>query len=591
MRIRGLGVIEDAVLDFSPGFNAVTGETGAGKTMVVTGLGLLFGGRSDAALVRPGSDRALVEGHVLLDAESPAARRAVDAGAELEAVDTAGGTGTERELIIARAVSPEGRSRAHVGGQSVPVGVLGSLADDLIATHGQSTQQRLLQASRQRDVLDRYAGDAVAESLAAYRTAYERLRTVEATLDELTTRARERAQEADLLRLGLAEIERVQPEPGEDEALTAEADRLSYADLLRTAAPDGHLALAGDPDANTEIDALGLIGAARHSLDGARGHDSALADLAQRLDEVSWLLTDLATDLASYAAGVDADPGRLAEVQERRAQLTALTRKYGPAIADVLAWSETAGIRLLELEGDDDRIDALRAEAEDMRGRLADLATLISTARAAAAEKFAAAVTDELTELAMPHARIQVVVAQRDAPSGDPGTALLVGERWLAFGPHGVDEVELRLAPHPGAPFLPIGKGASGGELSRVMLAIEVVFAGADPVPTFVFDEVDAGIGGRAAVEVGRRLARLARVAQVIVVTHLPQVAAFADRHLVVRKDDDGAITRSGVTVLDDAERRRELARMLAGVDDSEIGQAHAEELLTAAARDRDSVG
>jgi DNA repair protein RecN (Recombination protein N) len=244
---------------------------------------------------------------------------------------------------------------------------------------------------------------------------------------------------------------------------------------------------------------------------------------------------------------------------------------------------------LLELEGDDDRIEGLGAEASELRARLADLAALISAARAAAAEKFAAAVTDELTELAMPHARVQVVVGQREAAAGPDGSdgALLVAERWLAFGPHGVDDVEVRLAPHPGAPFLPIGKGASGGELSRVMLAIEVVFAGADPVPTFVFDEVDAGIGGRAAVEVGRRLARLARVAQVIVVTHLPQVAAFADRHLVVRKDDGGQITRSGVTVLDDAERRRELARMLAGVDDSEIGQAHAEELLTAAAHDR----
>ena len=327
---------------------------------------------------------------------------------------------------------------------------------------------------------------------------------------------------------------------------------------------------------------LHLVTAATLALDAALYHDPALAALAQRLDEASFLLSDVSTDLAAYADGIEADPRRLADVQQRIADLTSLMRKYGPKLGDVLSWASQGSLRLAELEGDDDRIEALAAERIEARAELAALAARVSRGRSAAAEKFAAAVTTELAELAMPHARIEVPVTQREAADG-----LDVDGRTVAFGPSGVDDVEIRLAPHPGAPFLPIAKGASGGELSRVMLAVEVVFAGSDPVPTFVFDEVDAGVGGKAAVEVGRRLARLARTSQVVVVTHLPQVAAFADRQLVVRKADDGSVTRSGVTVLDEAERRRELARMLAGLEESELGQAHADELLRAAAADR----
>ncbi|NUP45878.1 MAG: DNA repair protein RecN [Catenulispora sp.] len=580
MRIRGLGVIEDAVLELSPGFTAVTGETGAGKTMVVTGLGLLFGGRSDSALVRPGAERASVEGRLLVDPKGPAGRAAADHGAELEPV------GRDRaELIVSRSVSLEGRSRASLGGAAVPIGVLGGLADDLVAMHGQSAQQSLLQPARQRQALDRYAGPAVAEPLAEYKACYERLKKIEATLDELTTRARERAQEADLLRFGLAEVERLEPVPGEDEELAAEAERLGHADTLRTASGGAHMALTGSPDDPASINALSLLTEAARALEGARGHDPALAELAGRLDEASFLLADVSTDLAAYTDSIEADPRRLADVQQRISDLNSLMRKYGPKLTDVIAWASTGALRLAELEGDDDRIAALSEERLTVRAELSELAARVSSGRAQAAEKFAAAVTTELAELAMPHARIEVPVTQKDSKDNTEG--LDFDGRTVAFGPTGVDDVELRLAPHPGAPFLPIAKGASGGELSRVMLAVEVVFAGSDPVPTFVFDEVDAGVGGKAAVEVGRRLARLARSAQVVVVTHLPQVAAFADRQLVVRKANDGSVTRSGVTVLDDAERRRELARMLAGLEESELGQAHADELLQAAAADR----
>jgi len=579
MRIRGLGVIEDAVLELSPGFTAVTGETGAGKTMVVTGLGLLFGGRSDSALVRPGAERASVEGRLVVDPKGAAGLAAAEAGAELEPVGK-----DKAELIIARSVSSEGRSRASLGGAAVPIGVLGGLADDLVAMHGQSAQQSLLQPARQRQALDRYAGPAVAEPLAEYKACFDRLKKIETTLDELTTRARERAQEADLLRFGLAEVERLEPLEGEDVELDAESERLGHADTLRTASGGAHMALAGSPDDPASINALSLVSDATRALEAARGHDPALAELAQRLDEASFLLADVSTELAAYADSIEADPRRLADVQQRISDLNSLMRKYGPTLSDVIAWASDGSLRLSELEGDDDRIAALTEERTAAREELAGHGARVSAARSQAADKFAAAVTTELAELAMPHARVEVPVTQKDSADG---LELEPGGRTVAFGPTGVDDVEIRLAPHPGAPFLPIAKGASGGELSRVMLAVEVVFAGSDPVPTFVFDEVDAGVGGKAAVEVGRRLARLARSAQVVVVTHLPQVAAFADRQLVVKKANDGLVTRSGVVVLDDAARRRELARMLAGLEESELGQAHADELLQAAAADR----
>jgi len=573
MRIRGLGVIEDAVLEFSPGLTVLTGETGAGKTMVLTGLSLLLGGRADAALVRPGDGRAVVEGRVAVAPAGTVAERAINAGAELD----------DGALIVSRTVTAEGRSRAHLGGRAVPASLVGDLAADLVAVHGQSDQQRLLLPARQRASLDRYAGDAVAVPLARYAAAYLALRVVERELTEITTRARERAQEADLLRLGLEEIAAVQPRAGEEAGLAAEVDRLAHADALRGAAETAHAALLGDPaDPTTSAsDAVSLVGAARRELDRTRDHDRALGDLAERLAEASYLLSDVAADLASYAAGVETDPARLAAVQERQAALATLTRKYGDTAAEVVAWAQRAAARLAGLEGDDERVGELRAERDRLRAELAAAAGEVSAARSAAAERFGKEVSTELADLAMPHARLTVAVTQAEAANDRDGA--LVGGRRLVYGATGVDEVELLLAPHPGAPERPLAKGASGGELSRVMLAVEVVFAGADPVPTFVFDEVDAGVGGKAAVEVGRRLARLARSAQVVVVTHLPQVAAFADRHLVVVKSSDGTVTRTGVKGLDDEGRVQELSRMLAGLEGSDLAKAHAEELLAAA--------
>ncbi|WP_274562656.1 DNA repair protein RecN [Streptomyces spiramyceticus] len=572
MRIRSLGVIDDAVVELSPGFTAVTGETGAGKTMVVTSLGLLLGGRADPALVRIGAKAAVVEGRITLPADAPAAVRAAEAGAELD----------DGALLVSRTVSAEGRSRAHVGGRSVPVGLLAELADDLVAVHGQTDQQGLLRPARQRQALDRYAGDAVAVPHAKYAAAYRRLRTVAVELDELTTRARERAQEADLLRFGLEEIAGVEPLAGEDVELAAEAERLGHAEALASAASVAHAALAGNPEDPESVDATTLVAGAHRALDAVRAHDPALAVLAERIGEIGILLGDVAGELAGYADNLDADPLRLSAVEERRAALNQLTRKYGEDISAVLAWAQESAARLTELEGDDDRIGELTAERDALRGELAGLAQALTDARTDAAQRFADAVTAELASLAMPHARVSIDIRQVE----DRENGIEVGGRLVAYGSSGADEVELLLAPHPGAQPRPIAKGASGGELSRVMLAVEVVFAGSDPVPTYLFDEVDAGVGGKAAVEVGRRLAKLAKSAQVVVVTHLPQVAAFADRQLLVEKTNDGSVTRSGVTVLEGEARVRELSRMLAGQEDSETARAHAEELLAAARAD-----
>ncbi|GAA3369623.1 DNA repair protein RecN [Streptomyces sannanensis] len=571
MRIRSLGVIDDAVVELSPGFTAVTGETGAGKTMVVTSLGLLLGGRADPALVRFGAASAVVEGRISVSADAAAAVRAEEAGAELD----------DGALLVSRTISAEGRSRAHLGGRSVPVGLLAELADDLVAVHGQTDQQGLLKPARQRQALDRYAGDAVAVPYTKYAAAYRRLRDASAELDELTTRARERAQEADLLRFGLDEIAGVEPRAGEDTELTAEAERLGHAEALASAASLARGALAGNPEDPEGVDAGMLVAGAHRALEAVRSHDPALAALADRLGELTILLSDVSGELASYADGLDADPRRLAAVEERRSALTQLTRKYGDDITAVLAWAEQSAARLTELDGDDDRIGELTQERDALRAEISGLAQALTDARTEAATRFADAVTAELASLAMPHARVSIDIRQTEDPDG-----IEVGGRPVAYGPMGADEVELLLAPHPGAPPRPIAKGASGGELSRVMLAVEVVFAGSDPVPTYLFDEVDAGVGGKAAVEVGRRLARLAKSAQVVVVTHLPQVAAFADRQLLVEKTNDGSVTRSGVKVLEGEDRVRELSRMLAGQEDSETARAHAEELLAAARTD-----
>ena len=569
-RIRGLGAIDDVTLELGSGLTVVTGETGAGKTMVVTGLTLLFGGRADPGRVRA-SGRAGVEGRLQLPADSPVWERAVEAGAEPD---------DDGSLILARTVSAEGRSRAHLGGRSVPVGVVAELSEGLLAVHGQSDQLRLSRPAEQRRALDRYAGPDHLALLDRYRTAYARWRELAADLDRRHGQARELAQAADVLRHGLEEIDAVAPQPGEDDELDAQARRLGDADALRAAADEARLALAGDVTgdlgggAELPQDAIAALAIAERALAGSG--DPALVLLAQDLADAVAVVSDVAGQLAGFVADLDADPARLAEVLDRRAALTALVRKYadpGAGLAGVLAWAEDARGRLEQLDVSDEALEALTAERDAARAEVDDLGSAVSEGRRAAAEGFAAEVGRELAGLAMKSARVSFSI---DSHPDEPG-------------PEGVDEVALLMAAHPGAPPRPVHKGASGGELSRVMLAIEVVFAGADPVPVMVFDEVDAGVGGQAAGEIGRRLARLARDHQVVVVTHLAQVAAFADTHLVVDKTPDtgAGVTATDIRAVEQEDRVRELARMLSGLADSETGQAHARELLAVAAEAR----
>jgi DNA repair protein RecN (Recombination protein N) len=580
LRIRGLGVIDDAVLPLGAGLTVVTGETGAGKTMVVTGLLLLFGGRADAARVRAGAERATIDGRVELEAGSPAAERVREAGGDLD-----DGVG----LVLRREVSAAGRSRAFVGGAAVPVGVLGELAERLLAVHGQSDQLQLTRPGQQRLALDRFAG----VDLRDYAAAYERWRAAAATLAERTARAGELRREADLLTHGLAEIDEAAPQPDEDSELTALATRLAHADGLRIAARTAHDALLGDPDdpASDAADVGTLLGAARQALDTQAGPDPELDALAARLTELSALAAEAGADLLRYAESLDADPDRLAQIESRRSVLNALVRKYGDppgtGIAAVLDWAEQARIRLGELDVSDEALAALAAARDEAAIETAEQARALTRRRGAAAAELADAVSSELAGLAMPTARLDVQVRPRPANAGTP--ALLIDGSEVGAGADGCDEVEFVLRAHTDAPPLPIGRGASGGELSRVMLALEVCLADSDPVPTMVFDEVDAGVGGRAAIEVGRRLARLARDHQVIVVTHLAQVAAYADRQVVVDKPlsaEHQQVTASDVRVVTGDERVAELARMLAG-SDSTTAREHAGELLSTAAGER----
>jgi DNA repair protein RecN (Recombination protein N) len=528
----------------------------------------------------------MVEGRFTADEQ--AHHIAADVGAEPD---------EDGSLIAVRTVSADGRSRAHLGGRSVPVSVLGRLAEAMLAVHGQNDQLRLLRPAEQRRLLDRFAGESVAVPLAEYQRVREQWQQACRELIERRDNARRLAQEADMLRLGLDEIAAVAPLPGEDVALVEEARRLAAADDLRAAAGGARVALTGGDGEGDEViaadglqmpGAFGLVGEARRLL--ATSGDPALERLDARLDEVAALLADVVGELASYLDVLDADPQRLQAVLARQAELKSLTRKYAADTDGVLRWAEESAARLAGIDITDEAMAALADRRDRLAEELVGHARAVTAARSEAAGRLAAAVTTELGGLAMRDARLLVALSAREVGedrTGD-GTALKVDKHWVAAGPDGVDEVEILLVPHSGSSPVALHKGASGGELSRVMLALEVVLADTDPVPTMVFDEVDAGVGGRAAVEIGRRLARLAATHQVIVVTHLAQVAAYADRHVVV--DKRGAPTngatghaRGRVRTLDDPDRIVELARMLAGLDDTDTGRAHAEELLATA--------
>ncbi|MDJ0325255.1 DNA repair protein RecN [Cryobacterium sp. PH31-AA6] len=555
--IRDLGVIAEATLPLGPGFTAVTGETGAGKTMVVTALGLLLGERADPGLVRQGQAQTWVEGRWLIPADGAVAARVRDAGGDLDGP----------ELILSRSVSAEGRSRAVVGGRGAPASVLSDLGGDLVVVHGQSDQVRLRSATAQRAALDRFAGPELAETLDEFTQVFHRWQTRQSDLARLVDEQDQRTEEAAELRDAIDEIERIAPRPGEDDELGARAERLGNLEELRVAAAQAREFLSAEENPDGLPDAVVLLDSARRQLERAGEHDPALPPMAEALAGAGFVVADVAAQLSSYLAGLDADGARELEVvQERRAELIALARKYDGGLDEAIDFPGTGSARLLELDSDTDRIDALRAETQADRLVVDGLADRLTGIRLAAADRLGTAVTAELSALAMPDAALVVEIDSR------PEITVT-----------GRDLVRILLRPHAGAEPRTLARGASGGELSRVMLAIEVVINATDPVPTFVFDEVDAGVGGAAAIEIGRRLARLAETAQVIVVTHLAQVAAFAGNHLSVVKDSDGAVTASSVRQLHGDERAAEMARLLSGLPDSASGLEHARELISLA--------
>jgi DNA repair protein RecN (Recombination protein N) len=562
IQISNLGVITEATLPLGPGLTVVTGETGAGKTMVITALSLLLGRRADAGAVRNGAKHALAEAVVHLSPDHHVLDAAGQAGAFIEPA------GENSELLLSRSLSAQGRSRATIGGRSAPVGLLAELGHDLVAVHGQSDQIRLKEPVAQRDALDRFAGSSLSRTLSNYQRAYRQWRSAAKELASLKTESRNRVREAENLRLALDEIDSLDPQPGEDESLREQSMKLGNVESLRTASQQAQAVIDSEDFENPGVTTL--VETARGVLSQASDDDAGLAAFAERAAELGILASELSSDLAAYVADLDEEgPERLAQIEARRADLSKLMRKYAPSIDEVLAWASESRIRLEQLGGDDSRIEALEVEVVDLEHKVASLASDLSDARRKAAKKLSTQVSAELKALAMPDAKLVIEVNELDEP-----------------GAFGQDAISMLLAPHAGASPRPLGKGASGGELSRVMLAIEVVLAAVDPVPTFVFDEVDQGVGGKAAVAIGERLAMLAKHVQVIVVTHLPQVAAYADRHIRVIKNSDAkskagaGYTASDVISLDQEARVKELARMLAGQEESDTAQAHAEELL-----------
>jgi DNA repair protein RecN (Recombination protein N) len=550
--IRDLGVISEAKLQFGPGLTVLTGETGAGKTMVLTALGLLLGERSDSSAIRQGQEQAFVEGRWFVPSHKSAQ----------EIVSAAGGMIDNGELIVNRTVARDGRNRSAVGGASAPVAVLASLGEKLVAVHGQSDQIRLKSSVAQREALDQFSG--VAELLENYREAFTAWKSAQQRLDELKAASLTREAELQTLREAVSELDRLEPKLGEDLELAEHAKRLTHSEELRIAAAEAHELLSSDNDVD---DAIALVGKARRVLDSASENDPELGKIAETLRELGFQLGENAALLSGYLESQEVGgASELERIQQRRAELTAAMRKYGPSLDEVIAYHESAGKRLLDLDSSDEQIEKLEGVVSELFAQVEDLAGQITAVRKHAALRLEQAVTEELRTLAMGGATLVVTVTES-----------------IDYQAHGVDQVSIQLAAYPGAEPRPIGKGASGGELSRIMLAIEVVLARTEQALTFIFDEVDAGVGGAAAIEVGRRLAQLAKVAQVIVVTHLGQVAAFANQHLRVLKTVGDQFTASDVVSLQGEDRVEEIARMLSGIAESDTSKASARELMARA--------
>lgn len=563
LSINSLGVIEETTVELDPGFTVVTGETGAGKTMVVTALNLLMGARADAGAIRAGDAKATVEAGFILPPEHRSIAAAQEAGAVVD------DEGENTHLVITRSISASGsgtRSRATAGGRGVPVALLAEIGERAVAVHGQSDQLRLKSLTAQRRALDAFGGTPVTDALVLYRQTYTQLNEVTHQLEDLVTQAQERALEAENLQRSLEEIDDATIQDNEDDEIQQRIKRLESAEEFRTAARISTTALSGDDNNLDAPSAESLVEAARQAIAQTPGEVDELADISRRLKSLGIELADITAEISQFASSLDEEgPMALNQAQSRLAELNRLKKLYGPDLADVLRWAEQQRPRLDELHGDTERIEYLTEHQQQLTNQLAEHGAQLTALRHQAGQQLGEQVTQELHGLLMPTAQFSVSITPAEQP-----------------GPHGLDDIALLLQPHPGSEPRPLGKGASGGELSRIMLALEVVLADTDPVPTFIFDEIDAGVGGEAAVQIGKRLARLAERVQVIVVTHLPQVAAYANKHLRVNKapNVEAGFTTSDVSELTGDDRVSELARMLAGHADSTSAREHARELL-----------
>jgi DNA repair protein RecN (Recombination protein N) len=559
--IKNLGIIESSTLELGRGLNVLTGETGAGKTMILTALNLVLGGKSDQSLVRTGSDRLVASAS--FDIHKPLQSVLEDEGAVID----------EGSLILTRSVNADGKSKAAAGGVSVTAGVLTKIGENLIEVHGQSANQQIVKSSKQRELLDRFAGLELARSLSTYQEVYASYLELKNRLKAMKDASSKRDGEiAELEEFSLAWT-KLKAVRGEAATTEDEINRLSSVEDLRIASTGSIAALEDE-----ESGALTSLGSAKKYLEAAKDKDSKLDQILTSVSEAFFLADEAARELASYSSGLEADPNRLDVLQTRKAEIIAFVKRWGSSgdldgqLVELSQRAKSAKLAILDLHGGDERIAELEVELRETKKTLINSAAALSKLRNTYAVKLGQEVTHEISQLAMPHTTFYVQVETIDYASE---------LKESDFTTLGCDEVSMLIEGHPGATKIALGKGASGGEMSRIMLGLEVVIAKTHPVGTYIFDEVDAGVGGKAAIEVGKRLHKLAQHAQVIVVTHLPQVAAWGDTHFVVRKSSDGVVTQSGVQKLTESERVEEIARMLAGLEESTSAKEHASELLS----------
>ncbi len=557
--IRSIGVIEHSTLEISPGLTVLTGETGAGKTMILTALNLILGGKSDSSLVRKGSERLVASG-------SFSVPKSLQDSFEEHGLQVEDG-----QLILTRTVNADGKSKATSNAISVPSSALAAASENLVEVHAQAANLNMTKAAKQRDLLDRFGGKELHAALVNYQSELANYHELKSRISAMKKSIDSRDAQLSELREFASVMGKLKLERGELQEITMEIGRLSSVEDLRMAAQNASSVIEEE-----ESGSLTTLGITRKSLDSVRAKDPQIEELYQRVSEAFFLMDDAKGVLASYIANLEADPSRLDYLNARKAEINSLIKKYGGTqsaddeLNALIERFESSKNAIADLEGGDERLKELETELVGIKKKLVAAAKSLTSSRSENAEKLSKEVTKEIQQLSMPHTSFhsQVQSADYNALKESDFTAL------------GCDEIAMLIQGHKDGPLVPLAKGASGGEMSRVMLALEVVLAATHPVGTYVFDEVDAGVGGKAAIEVGRRLHALSQHAQVIVVTHLPQVAAWADSHFVVTKNSDGSVTESNVRKVVKEDRVEEIARMLAGMESSTSAREHATELL-----------